>query len=68
MAIFPERRELTKEQIDALAVRIAREENATNIRYVGPTTASYVYLGLVENKEIKFCVDNESGAIVTEED
>ncbi|MFD2614675.1 hypothetical protein [Paenibacillus gansuensis] len=68
MALFPEKRELTDRDIATLTARIEREENATNVRYIGPTAASYEFQGTVDNREIKFCVDNESGFIVTQEE
>lgn len=67
MALYPDRRELDEHEIAFLIARIEREEDATNIQYVGPTVASYVFTGIVENREIKFCVDNESFFIITEE-
>jgi hypothetical protein len=68
MAMYPGNRDLTEQEIQALTRRIEDQENATNIRYIGPSAASYKFQGIVDNKELTFSVDNESSFIITEED
>lgn len=68
MAMYPGKRDLTEQEIQALTNRIEEQENASNIRYIGPSAASYKFQGVVNNQELTFSVDNESFFIITDED
>ncbi|WP_375104120.1 hypothetical protein ACDZ28_04525 [Paenibacillus sp. RS8] len=49
MAIFPGNRDLNEQEIQFLIMRIERKEKATDIRYIGPSAASFKFEGVVGN-------------------
>ncbi|MNC78063.1 hypothetical protein D3C75_1301870 [compost metagenome] len=68
MAMFPGNRDLNEQEIQSLIMRIEREEEATDIRYIGPSAASFKFEGIIANEKVIFSVDNQSFVIITEED